>query len=307
MLKSLPTDVRIIEVGPRDGLQNEKKVLSTDDKAHYIKLLTQTGLKTIEVTSFVRADKIPQMGDAVSLFEKVKSFLPTDIHAPCLVPNLTGLETALDIGVKEIAVFTATSNTFNKKNINATIEESFERIRPVAKMAIDCGIKVRGYISTVFGCPYEGQTSIENLMKVTRFLDEIGCYEISLGDTIGVGNPAQVLAITNELKKEFKLDRFAMHMHDTNGMALANILTALDCGHTNFDSSSAGLGGCPYAKGATGNVATEDVVNLLHCLGVNTGVDMEKLTTASEFILSKLEKKSSSKFYNAYMARKANP
>lgn len=304
MLKTLPTSVRIIEVGPRDGLQNEKKVLSTEQKAKYIDLLSKTGLSTIEVTSFVRADKIPQMGDASALFEKVKNKMPSHIATPCLVPNLTGLESALDAGVKEIAVFSATSDTFNKKNINASIDESIDRLRPVIKMATDCGLKVRGYISTVFGCPYEGETTIENLLKVTRFLKEAGCYEISLGDTIGVGNPNQVLSITNELKKEFSLDLFAMHFHDTNGMALANILTSLEVGYRNFDSSSAGLGGCPYAKGATGNVATEDVVNLFHSLGIETGVDMEKLTQASKYILSELEKKSTSKYYNAYMARK---
>lgn len=304
MLKTLPTDIRIIEVGPRDGLQNEKKVLSTEQKAKYIELLSMTGLSTIEVTSFVRADKIPQMGDASSLFEKVKAFMPANISMPCLVPNLVGLESALDAGVKEIAVFTATSDTFNKKNINATIDESMDRLRPVVKMATDCGLKVRGYISTVFGCPYEGKTSVENLLKVTRFLKEIGCYEISLGDTIGVGNPNQVLSFSKELKKEFPLELFAMHFHDTNGMALANILTSLEAGLTRFDASSAGLGGCPYAKGATGNVATEDVVNLFHSLGINTGVDMDKLTQASKYILGELEKKSSSKFYNAFMARK---
>lgn len=306
MLNDLPSEVKIIEVGPRDGLQNEKTVLDTATKLEYIRLLSKTGLKTIEATSFVRADKIPQMGDAKALYEGVQSLsLDSSISTPCLVPNLKGLDLALQCGVREIAVFTATSDTFNKKNINATVDESLTRLAPVIDKAKSEGLKVRGYISTVFGCPYEGKTSLDNLLKVSHFLEKAGCYEISLGDTIGVGHPILVKKVIGELEREFDLSLFAMHFHDTSGTALANILTSLEYGIKAFDSSSAGLGGCPYAKGATGNVATEDVINLLHSMGVSTGVDMELLTEASTYILSSLKKHSSSKFYNAYLGRKS--
>jgi hydroxymethylglutaryl-CoA lyase len=303
MFDNLPSSVRIIEVGPRDGLQNEKTILSTEDKATFIDMLVEAGLSSIEITSFVRASKIPQMGDAVDLFNIIsKKDYFSKIHSPCLVPNLKGMEIAVKNSVKEIAIFTATSNTFNQKNINATIDESIDRFIPVVKLAKENNIKLRGYISTVFGCPYEGETSVSVLIDLIKKLSDLGCYEISLGDTIGVANPVQVKNVLTEVSKEVSLSKIAMHFHDTRGMAIANILASLEMGATNFDSSAGGLGGCPYAKGATGNVATEDVVYLMNELGINTNVDMEKLSKASLFILSKLGKETPSKYLKAFMA-----
>ncbi|WP_417336444.1 hydroxymethylglutaryl-CoA lyase [Halobacteriovorax marinus] len=303
MFNTLPKSVRIIEVGPRDGLQNEAKVLDLSTKVEFIDRLALTGLETIEVTSFVRADKIPQMGDAKELFKTIKERdYYNKLNLPCLVPNTKGMELAIDNGVKEVAIFTATSNTFNQRNINATIEESLERFRPVAKLATDNGIKIRGYISTVFGCPYEGETSVDSLMDILSALKDMGCYEISLGDTIGVANPLQVKNVLSRVFKIHSANELAMHFHDTRGLALANTLASLEMGATNFDSSAAGLGGCPYAKGATGNVATEDVVYMLESMGVSTGVDLEKMAHASKYILEALGKESSSKYLTAYLA-----
>ncbi|MBK27082.1 MAG: hydroxymethylglutaryl-CoA lyase [Halobacteriovorax sp.] len=304
MFKNLPKSIHITEVGPRDGLQNEKKVLSTEDKISFILMLQKAGLKSIEATSFVRPDRIPQMGDASELYEGLMALTSSKVEYPCLIPNIKGLEKALEAGVKEIALFTATSEEFNKKNINASIDESFVRMEEVAKKAISSGLKVRGYVSTVFGCPYEAETSIKKLIEVSKRLQDLGAYDISLGDTIGVGVPLQVAKIINELEKNFDLGLFSMHFHDTKGMALSNVLTSIELGITKFDSSAGGLGGCPYAKGATGNLATEDLVYLCHSLGIETGVDMELLASASEFILSKLGHASSSKYLTAYLAGK---
>ncbi len=304
MLKNLPKSIHITEVGPRDGLQNEPKVLSTEDKITFILMLQKAGLKSIEATSFVRPDRIPQMGDASDLYEGLMALTSKKVEYPCLIPNLKGLEKALEVGVKEIALFTATSEEFNKKNINASIDESFVRMEEVAKKALAEGLKVRGYVSTVFGCPYEGKTSTKKLIEVSKRLKNLGAYDISLGDTIGVGVPLQVNQIIEELDKEFDLDLFSMHFHDTRGMALSNVLTSIENGITKFDSSAGGLGGCPYAKGATGNLATEDLVYLCHSLGIETGVDMDLLASASDFILSKLGHVSSSKYLTAYLVGK---
>lgn len=302
MLSSLPSKVKIVEVGPRDGLQNESQVIESIDKVKYIEMLASSGLKTVEATSFVRADRIPQMADSEKVFNllKKKESLKT-VNLPCLVPNLKGLDKAIEAGVKEISVFTATSDTFNQKNINATTKESLERLEIVMKKATESKIKIRGYISTVFGCPYIGKTSLDNLIEISKTLLDLGAYEISLGDTIGIGHPLQVKNILECLKKDFSLDKFALHFHDTRGLALANILIGLELGITTFDSSSGGLGGCPYAKGATGNVATEDVVYMLESMGVNTGIDMDKLSKASLFILKKLNKETESKYLKAYI------
>lgn len=305
MLENLPSKVRIIEVGPRDGLQNEKTIVSIEDKFHYIKLLTEAGLHEIEATSFVRADKIPQMSDGKSLYQKISTTL--DLNAQkmfCLVPNLKGMEEALSVGVKDIAVFTATSNTFTQKNTNATINESLKRIEEVSKLAQKNNVKIRGYISTVFGCPYEGKTSVNEFIRLAKILKEFGAYEISIGDTIGIANPLQVKDFLETVLKQFKSSDFAMHFHDTRGMALANILTSLEFGITSFDSSSAGLGGCPYAKGASGNVATEDLVNFFHSIGIDTGIEMDKLAMASRFILEKIKSDGQSKFLKAYLGEK---
>lgn len=306
MLNSLPKKVRIVEVGPRDGLQNEKTIVSLEDKVTFIKMLSQAGLHEIEAGSFVRAEKIPQMSDGMELYSSlVNDGSLKNTKLISLVPNEKGLDNALSVGVKEIAVFTATSNTFNQKNINATVDESLKRIDGVMARANKEGLKTRAYISTVFGCPYEGKTSIAELKRVAYHLENLGVHEISLGDTIGVANPLQVKETIEFLKADFNLDFFAMHFHDTRGMAVANILASLELGITSFDSSAGGLGGCPYAKGASGNVATEDLVYLFSNMGIETGIDMEKLAQASSFILGKLSKTSASKNLTAYLAGKA--
>jgi hydroxymethylglutaryl-CoA lyase len=303
MLNHLPKKVRIVEVGPRDGLQNEKSIVSLEDKVTFIKKLSFAGLTEIEATSFVRAEKIPQMSDGGELYSHLKNDPALkNTKLISLVPNMKGMENALKAGVKEIAVFTATSNTFNQRNINATVDESLVRIEEVMKVANANGIRTRGYISTVFGCPYEGKTSLEELKRVAHKLQEFGVYEISLGDTIGIANPRQVEEVINFITKDFKKDFLSMHFHDTRGMAVANILTSLEMGMTSFDSSAAGLGGCPYAVGASGNVATEDLYFLFHSMGIDTGIDMKKLSEASAFILSKLQKESASKYLKAYLS-----
>lgn len=297
--------VRIVEVGPRDGLQNEKTILETSDKLKFIEMLVAAGFSTIEATSFVRSEKIPQMSDAKLLMQSlIKNNQPLD-KLPCLVPNLKGLEIAHELGVKEIAVFTATSEEFNKKNINATIDESLDRIEAVCNKALANKMKVRGYISTVFGCPYEGKTSLATLERVLSKLFQLGCYEVSLGDTIGIGHPLQVKEIYNSLKSKFDMNKIAWHFHDTRGIALANIMAAYEEGARTFDSSAGGLGGCPYAKGASGNVATEDVVQMFHLMQVDTGIDLNKVVDASTYILEKLGRKSASKAYQALMAERS--
>ncbi len=297
--------VRIVEVGPRDGLQNEKTILETSDKLKFIEMLVAAGFSTIEATSFVRSEKIPQMSDAKLLMQSlIKNNQPLD-KLPCLVPNLKGLEIVHELGVKEIAVFTATSEEFNKKNINATIDESLERIEAVCKKAQSNNMKVRGYISTVFGCPYEGKTSLATLERVLSKLFQLGCYEVSLGDTIGIGHPLQVKEIYNSLKSKFDMNKIAWHFHDTRGIALANIMAAYEEGARTFDSSAGGLGGCPYAKGASGNVASEDVVQMFHLMQVDTGIDLNKVVDASTYILEKLGRKSASKAYQALMAERS--
>lgn len=294
--------IKIVEVGPRDGLQNEKVILSTEDKLQFITLLSQTGLKTIEITSFVKPSAIPQMGDAVELFTKVRDRLgKTEINLPCLVPNIKGYETAKGLGVKEIALFSATSDSFTTKNVNATVDETFERMQEVAEEAKKDKIRIRGYISTSFGCPYEGTIDLKKLLAVTERFFKLGAYEVSIGDTIGVATPTQVRASIREMKKSFSLEQIAMHFHDTRGMAPTNIFVSLEEGIKTFDSSAGGLGGCPYAKGATGNVATEDVWYLLKSVGEESNVDIAKLAEASKFILQKVHKPTESKFLKTYL------
>lgn len=289
-------NVTIYEVGPRDGLQNEAKIIAPTDKAEFIRLLLAANIEALEVTSFVRADKIPQMGDAATLMEQLRPELNKS-RLIALVPNLKGLELAIQKGIKEIALFTATSNTFNQKNINATVDESLERLKPVAAKAMSEGVKIRGYLSTVFGCPYEGDSSLEVLKRVANRLLDFGCYQISLGDTIGVADPYQVRKLLGELKNHFDLDQLALHFHDTYGRALANVTVGLEEGIRTFDASAGGLGGCPYAQGATGNVATEDLVSMLEKMGHPTGIDMQKLKAAVAFIFSKLGKSPQSKTF----------
>lgn len=289
---NFPKKVKIVEVGPRDGLQNEKTNVPSEIKIQFIKDLVDAGLKTIEATSFVRADRIPQLADAKTIYAGV-SDLKVDL--PCLVPNMKGFEIARSCDVDSIAVFTATSNEFNKRNINATVEESLDKIKPVLEKAKAEKLKIRAYISTVFGCPYEGMPPIENLHKIMDFVEKYNVDEFSLGDTIGVATPAQVDQILTDLKKRFDLSKVALHFHDTRSMALTNVLIGLEHGISIYDSSAAGLGGCPYAKGATGNLATEDLVYLLESHGIETGVNQEKLVKASMPVLKALSKNSESK------------
>jgi hydroxymethylglutaryl-CoA lyase len=294
--------IRIIEVGPRDGLQNEKNILATEDKFQFISALCDAGLKSIEVTSFVKAPAIPQMADAVELMTKVlKELSGRGVSFPCLVPNLKGYETAKLLGVKEIALFTATSDLFTKKNINASVDESFTKMKEVCETAQKDNVSIRGYVSTAFGCPYEGKVDLKKLIDVTKRLFELGVYEVSIGDTIGVATPKQVRSYIRALKNEIPIDKLAMHFHDTRGMALTNIYVSLEEGITSFDSSAGGLGGCPYAQGSTGNVATEDVWYLLQSQGLETGIDIAKLSMASKLILEKINRQTESKFLRAYL------
>jgi hydroxymethylglutaryl-CoA lyase len=300
--------IRIVEVGPRDGLQNESKIISTSDKEKFIRLLLAAGIKEIEVTSFVRADKIPQMADAKNLSLALKDLigkLNPALYA--LVPNEKGLELASLSNFHHLALFTAVSETFNKKNINSTIDESLVHLKNVANLSkkiISKAPRLRGYISCVFGCPYEGETRVEKLKYVAEALFAMGCFEISLGDTIGVAVPETTYKVIEALKKHFDLDNFAFHYHDTRGLALANVHEAIKLGAKSFDSSAGGLGGCPYAEGASGNLATEDLVYFLHRQGYETGVDFKKLILASEFILEKLSKSSPSKVHQVYQNTK---
>lgn len=293
MTSNFPKAVKIVEVGPRDGLQNEKQVIPAGAKIEFINRLSETGLKTIEATSFVSPKWIPQLADAEEVFKGIKK--KPGIAYPVLVPNEKGMQRALDAGAKEIAVFTAASESFNQKNINCSIAESIERFKPVMAMAVKAGVKVRGYISTVIGCPYEGPIKPEAVARVAKDLAAIGCYEISLGDTIGVGTPVKAQAMLQAAAAEAPMERLAVHFHDTYGQALANIHACLELGVSVVDASTSGLGGCPYAKGATGNVATEDVLFMLTGMGIETGVDMSKLLAAGAFISETLSRRPESK------------
>ncbi|ORX90360.1 hydroxymethylglutaryl-CoA lyase [Basidiobolus meristosporus CBS 931.73] len=295
--------VKIVEVGPRDGLQNEKTFVPTDTKIEFINKLSETGIKVVEATSFVSPKAVPQMRDAAEVMSKISR--KNGVSYPVLAPNVKGLEAALSCNVEEIAIFGAASEAFSKRNINCTIDESLERFRAVVDKAKENNIRIRGYVSCVVGCPYEGDVDPRVVADVSRKLYDMGCYEISLGDTIGVGNPASTLKMLEAVAKEVPVEKLAVHCHDTYGQALANILAALQFGVRVVDSSSAGLGGCPYAKGATGNVATEDVVYMLHGLGVETGIDLNKLIEVGNFISTYLSRSNSSRAATA-ITRKAS-
>ena len=288
-----PKRVKIVEVGPRDGLQNEAVIIPTKIKIQFIERLRQAGCPSIEATSFIRTDRLVQMGDAQ---EVMQAFKQTE-GLSCLVPNLKGLERALRSNVQEIAVFTATSETFNRKNINASIDKSLIIIQEVINEAKKNGLRVRGYVSTVFGCPYEGETSIEVLKKILDHFENWGIDEYSLGDTISLATPLSTESLIAELQKNFDLSKTAMHFHDTRGLALANILVSLQKGITIFDASAGGLGGCPFAPKAGGNVATEDVVYLLDSLGVETGIDLKKIIAATQDIFHILDRQSFSNIH----------
>lgn len=290
---TLPEKIKIYEVGPRDGLQNEKDIVPTAVKVGLIDRLSATGLTVIEAASFVSPKWVPQMGDAADVMAKIDR--KDGVSYPVLVPNEKGMEGAIAAGVTEIAVFAAASEMFSQKNINCSIEESLTRFRPVIEMARDSDIKVRGYVSCVAGCPYQGNVRPEKVADVSAALYEMGCYEISLGDTIGVGTPPLIGEVIYETQDRVPVSALALHCHDTYGLALANIYQGLKMGVSVIDSAVAGLGGCPYAKGASGNVATEDVLYFMDRLGIETEVDMDGILDAARFIAEALGRKLLSK------------
>ncbi|MBJ2128727.1 hydroxymethylglutaryl-CoA lyase [Alteromonas sp. IB21] len=296
-----PKKVSIVEVGPRDGLQNEKLALTASQKIKLIELLSDTGLKRIEAGSFVSPKWVPQMANSGEVFKALNA--REGIQYSALTPNLRGLEAAIESGVKEVAVFGAATESFSQKNINCSISESLKRFEAVFSMANENDIKVRGYVSCVMGCPYEGEVSPEAVSKVSKSMIDMGCYEVSLGDTIGVGTPLKTRLLLESVLNEVTVDKLAAHFHDTYGQALVNLYTALEYGVSTIDSAVAGLGGCPYAKGASGNVATEDVLYMLDGMGVSTGVDMKSLLKASSYISDTLGRAPISKVANALLAK----
>ncbi|MFD2231737.1 hydroxymethylglutaryl-CoA lyase [Alkalimarinus sediminis] len=288
-----PDSAKIVEVGARDGLQNERVPLSVKQKVEFINLLSKTGLTSIEAGSFVSPKWVPQMASSSEVLATINRQDKTTYSA--LTPNIKGLEQAIAAKADEVAIFTGASETFVRKNINCTIEESIERFIPLISMAKEHNLKVRGYVSCVMGCPYEGAISFKQVIDTTQRLIDIGCYEVSLGDTIGVGTAHKVKELITETTQQIDVNKLAVHFHDTYGQALANIYASLELGIRTIDASVAGLGGCPYAKGASGNVATEDVIYMLHGLGLNTGVDLDKLIDAGRYICEELNRPNGSK------------
>ncbi len=301
MPASYPKSVKIVEVGPRDGLQNEKQSIALDTKRTLITMLEDAGLSVIEAGSFVSPKWVPQMADTAELLQSMT--LKDNVNYPVLVPNMYGLERALENNVKEIAIFGAASESFSNKNINCSIEESLERFAPVCETAQKEGLRIRGYVSCVLGCPYEGDISPDKVKEVAAKLFEMGAYEISLGDTIGVGTPVKTQVMLDAVMNAVPAENLAVHFHDTYGQALANIVIALENGISVIDSAVAGLGGCPYAKGASGNVATEDVLYMLNGMGIETGVDLSKLHQAGLFISNALGRSTASKVSKALSAQ----
>ncbi|WP_042223657.1 hydroxymethylglutaryl-CoA lyase [Oceanobacillus manasiensis] len=279
---NFPPEVTIKEVGPRDGLQNERTVVPLDAKVEWINLLSETGMSYIEISSFVRPEWIPQLKDATEVAKRIKR--DPNVTYAALVPNQRGLERALEVDIDEVCVFISASETHNLKNVNKTIADTIPIIDKVANEAVQNRKQLRGYISTVFGCPYEGETSIDQVLFICDKLLEMGVQELSIGDTIGVADPLHVENVTKALLNHFPKDRIAMHFHDTRGTALANVITAMNLGISKFDSTVGGLGGCPYAKGASGNLATEDLLYMLHRMGVHTGINSEKVSEAATYI-----------------------
>ena len=300
---SVPTAVKVCEMGPRDGLQNEKTDISTTNKIKYIDLLSETGLRVIEATSFVSPKAIPALADASDVFAGIKK--RAGVRYLVLTPNLKGSERAREAGVDSIAVFSAASESFTKRNINMSIYESLTTFGAVIKEAHNLGMWVRGYVSTAFGCPYEGAVPVDNVVRVSKDLYELGCDEMSIGDTIGVGTPNQVDELIPRLLKVVPIQKIALHLHDTRGTALANVYAGLQHGVAIFDSSAGGLGGCPYAPGASGNLGTEDLLYMLHGMNIETGVDLDKVRAASRFIAPLLNHELTSKTFTALEAATA--
>jgi len=295
-------NVRIVEVGPRDGLQNEPKEVPTAVKVELIERLADAGLPAVEATAFVSPKWVPQMADHTEVLERVRR--KPNVDYPVLAPNLKGFESARAAGATEVAVFAAASEAFSKKNINCSIAESLDRFRPVTEAAQAAKIRVRGYVSCVLGCPYEGEVAPQRVAEVAKALYDMGCYEVSLGDTIGTGTPGKTKAMIQACAERVPMQKLAGHYHDTYGQALANIYASLELGVATFDASIAGLGGCPYATGASGNVATEDVVYMLNGLGARTGVDLDKLVDIGAWICGVLGREPSSKAARALAARR---
>ena len=296
-MSGMPAQVRIVEVGARDGLQNEKAIVPAAIKIELIDRLSATGLRTIEATSFVSPKWVPQLADAAEVYAGITR--RPGVAYPVLVPNLQGYERALAAGAEEVAVFTAASEAFNRKNTNASIDESIERFRPVLDRARADRVRVRGYVSTVLGCPYQGEVAVADVVRVARRLHELGCYEVSLGDTIGIGTPGKARAMLRAVATDVPIDALAVHFHDTRGQALANILACLEEGVAVVDSSVSGTGGCPHARGATGNVASEDVVYMLDGLGIRTGVDLGALIETGLWLSRQLGRETGSRVARA--------
>jgi len=309
---TLPKQITIVEVGPRDGLQNEATIISTSSKIAFIQQLQATGIRIIETTSFVSPKWVPQLADHKELMIALLTQQQQDhytknrphtkyfhTHFPVLIPNMHGLQTALEVGVKDIAIFATASETFSKNNINCSIRESLHRYEYVAKQALDEGLRVRGYVSCVLGCPYEGEISSNAVVKVAKALLDMGCYEISLGDTIGIGTPEKARHIFETVANSIPIEQIAAHFHDTYGQALANLYAVLQLGVTTIDSSVAGLGGCPYARGASGNVATEDVLYMLQGMGIETGINLTDLIAVGKDICRQLHRVNGSKVAKA--------
>jgi len=292
----------IVEVGPRDGLQNERVTISTDDKVAFVDALTAAGLPVVEVSAFVNPKKVPQMADAADVFARIARSDRTRYTA--LVPNLAGLDRAAAAGLQEIAIFAASSESFSRANINQSVEDSFVNYAVVVERARAMGMRVRGYLSTAFGCPYEGAVSPERVAALSARLLDIGVFEVAVSDTIGIAHPGQVASVLDTIARTVSLDRVALHFHDTRGTALANVLTALTMGVATFDASAGGLGGCPFAPGASGNLATEDLIYMLDGLGVETGVSIARLMEASGVIAPKLDHTLPSRYVQAERATK---
>jgi hydroxymethylglutaryl-CoA lyase len=299
----LPKRVTVYEVGPRDGLQNESRMVPTAEKIAFIDALGRTGLPKIEITSFVNPKWIPQLADASEVAKRVAR--PAGVGLTCLVPNRQGLESALAAGMPEIAVFMSASETHNKKNINKTIAETLVAFEDTVPPALAAGVRVRAYLSTVFGCPYEGHVDPTRVMELTRTLRQMGVYQVSLSDTVGVAHPAQVEQVLELVLAEVPLEQVALHMHDTRGTALANCTVGLGMGITTIDASVGGLGGCPYAPGASGNLATEDLVAMLHAMGIETGIDLDALVGAAQQVAAFVGHELPSKYLKAHVGRMA--
>jgi len=304
-MSRLPAKVRIVEVGPRDGLQNEKGEVPTAVKLELIERLADAGLPAVEATAFVSPKWIPQMADHTEVLERIRR--KPGVSYPVLTPNLKGFEAARAAGATEVAIFGAASEAFSNKNINCTIAESLDRFRAVIENALKEKIKVRGYVSCVLGCPYEGEVKAHKVAEVAGALYDMGCYEVSLGDTIGVGTPRKTQAMIDACARRVPVDKLAGHYHDTYGQALANIYASMELGVATFDASVAGLGGCPYARGASGNVATEDVVYMLNGLGIETDIDLDKVVDTGIWISSILKRDPRSKAGRAIAAKRAKP